>query len=152
MTLRHFTSSIPTSVLWVPVLLLITVGGCAHVFDLESIWEVPFPAGERPSLLWTADPRTQGWNGVHVTYFILEYGRVDADVESLDHRHKFTVHGEDWCENAQQIRCDAYPDGRFLVVQFGDKTERYLFEHRDGIDRNLITVVEPNPPPHPPDH
>jgi hypothetical protein len=150
---RHLVNLLAGSAWLMPVLLFIMANGCARsIFEVESEWEVPFPPSERPSLLWTTDSRTQGWNGVHVTYFLLGNGRVDADVDSTDHRHKFTVRGECWYENDKQKRCDAYPDGRFLVVRFGDKRERYLFEHRDGIEQGLITVVEPNSPSHPPDH
>jgi hypothetical protein len=107
------------------------------------MWEVPYPPGERPSILWTGDPRTQGWHGVHVTYFLLGSGGVDADVRSTDQRRQFAARGECWYENDKHEKCDVYADGRFLVVKFGEKTERYRFEHRAGIGRGIITVVEP---------
>ena len=130
----------------VALLLLSAIAGCAHsIFEVESMWEVPYPPGERPSSLWIADARTQGWIGVHVTYYILGRGDVDADVSSHDQHQHFTARGEYWYENEKHEKCDAC-DSEFLVVKFGQQKERYQFGYRPG-DRAIITLAEPDAAP-----
>ena len=140
MEFRHqpFRLLLKTSVRVGLALGLLAAAGCA-----ESMWIVPFPAGERPSRLWSADARTQRWNAVQVEYSILGRGEIDAEVRSADHCHHFTVRGEYWYETENGERSDAYAQRDFLVVKFDGKQERYRFEHRPGIDRGILTVASP---------
>src|SRR5690242_4758737 len=78
--------------------------------NIESIWNVPCSASERPSTLWATDPRTQGWNGVEVEYWVLTDGGVDATVRSSDRRHQFKARGECWYENGRGERAKSYRD------------------------------------------
>jgi hypothetical protein len=125
------------------LVFLSTSTGCAHLFEVESMWDVPYPPGERPSPLWTSDPRTSGWKGVEVTYYLLGNENVDAEVRPADQRSQFTVRGKYWCENEKHEKCDAYPDGVFLVVDFDGKKERYRFG--TAPDRAIITVEQNAP-------
>ena len=115
-----------------------SLAGC----EVESMWIVPYPPGERPSPLWSSDPRTQGWKDVEVEYSLLGEGIVDADVHSTDRRHHFTARGNYWNEDLGQESQKGWKNQRFiLTVEFNGKQEHYRFEYRPNVYRGIIIVI-----------
>jgi len=120
------------------VIIAASATGC-----VESYWKIPYPPGARPSKLWTADPRTAGWNGVEVEYALLTHGGVEADVRSADGRHEFKQRGESWYEDDHGKPPRTYEEQKILVVRFDGREERYRFVHRRDVDRGCIELIEP---------
>ena len=121
------------------ILIPLLAAGCA-----ESFWKVPYPPGERPSILWSRDSRTTGWDGVDVEYALCGAGDVDATVRSGDGWHQFSEHGRYWYENEHGDRPESYKEQAYLVVRFDGREERYRFVHHPGVDRGCISVVAPD--------
>jgi len=71
------------------ILVLLSVGavGCA-----ESSWVIPYPPGGTASKLWSADPRTRGWNGV-VVYYVVYSDHIAAKIRESDGRRGFDARG-----------------------------------------------------------
>src|SRR5579859_5447915 len=114
--------------------------------NVESIWKVPTFPSERPSRLWSTDPRTSGWKGVEVEYALLADGGVDATVRSTDGRHQLKERGTYWYENEQGGKPESYKDQAYLVVEFDGRQEKYRFAHPPGSAWGHLVLVEPNAP------
>jgi hypothetical protein len=127
------------------LLLLVTgVGGCA-----ESSWVIPYPPGEKPSKLWTEDPRTRGWGGVVVYYNLYGDGSIEAKVRSTDGRHGFNAWGDFWNETKNGERSAQYMGENVTpvtAVRFGEREERYLDGGVSSVEGRSLIPFEPARP------
>ena len=106
---------------------------------VDSAFLVPYPAGQIPSALWSADSRTQGWDSVHVEYWFLSDGSVKAFVRSGDGKHHFTELGSVQQHKQQDGTIHGYASDHTAVLTFHGMSEQYQFVPRQN-DRTWMLV------------
>ena len=111
---------------------------------VESTFLVPYPSGQLSSKLWTTDPRTKGWDSVHVEYWFLTHpeGTVKAVVSSGDGKHCFAEKGSvNFYQHADGHMYN-YDSHGMSVLTFHGKSERYQFAtNHEKLDRNWMLVL-----------
>lgn len=121
------------------LVLYLGISGCA-----VSGWVIPLMPDDRPSRIWSDDPRTSGWNGVIAEYSLMGDDRsVHAVVRSSDGQHRFKAKGRWWYENERGERITFASEDDILTVCFGEREERYLGGNYTSMYGRQLILVGP---------